>query len=295
MTRILITGRSGQVGAELVTALASLGEIMACDRSRLDLADSTAIAATVREFRPSIIVNAAAYTAVDRAEEEPDQAMAINGTAPGILAAEAKRLGAWLVHYSTDYVFDGTKPGAYDEEDVPNPLNVYGRTKLAGERAMQASGANHLILRTSWVYGATGKNFLVTIRRLAAERDELKIVNDQFGAPTWCRDIATATATILARVAQSRSQESNALSGIYNMSAEGTATWYDFAAAILAETGAPAKKRQPKLVAIPASDYPTPAARPRNSVLSHDKLLQTFDVALPFWRDGLKACVAGRT
>jgi dTDP-4-dehydrorhamnose reductase len=206
VTRILLTGRNGQVGAELVTALAPLGDVCAFDHATLDLGDAAAIVAAVRKTSPDVIVNAAAYTAVDRAEAEPALAMAINGTAPGILAAEARRLGAWVVHFSTDYVFDGRKSGAYTEQDAPNPLNVYGRTKLAGERAVQAAGAKHLILRTSWVYGATGKNFLVTIRRLAAERDELKIVDDQFGAPTWCRDIATGTAAILARVAQSRDQ-----------------------------------------------------------------------------------------
>ncbi len=290
MTRILLTGRTGQVGAELVAALAPLGDVLALDRNALDLTDAAAISGVVREARPDIIVNAAAYTAVDRAEAEPELAMAINGMAPGVLAAEAQRLNALLVHYSTDYVFDGSKIGAYTEDDAPNPVNVYGRTKLAGERAIQASGARHLILRTSWVYGASGKNFLVTIRRLAAERDELKIVNDQFGAPTWCRDLASATATLLAHVADADDATFN---GIYNLSSEGMTSWHDFAAAILADTHDPATARRATLIAIPTSDYPTPAQRPRNSVLTHDKVRHRFGIALPAWRASLKACLAG--
>jgi dTDP-4-dehydrorhamnose reductase len=291
LTRILLTGKTGQVGGELITALAPLGEMFACDRSDLDLADSAAIMAAVRKFRPTIIVNAAAYTAVDRAETEPALAMAVNGAAPGVLAEETRRLDALLVHYSTDYVFDGTKSAPYDEDDAPNPLNVYGRTKLAGERAVQASGAKHLILRTSWIYGASGKNFLVTIRRLAAERDELKIVNDQFGAPTWCRDIATATGAILARINRMDSTASSTPSGIYNLSALGSTSWFDFAGAILAQAPAATKPRA-NLIAIPTSEYPLPAARPRNSVLSHEKLRRTFDVELPHWRTSLDACLA---
>lgn len=292
MTRILLTGKTGQVGGELANALAPLGEVLACDRTRLDLADPASITAIVREFSPAIIVNAAAYTAVDRAEAEPALAMAVNGAAPAILAEEARRLDALLVHYSTDYVFDGSKPDAYTEDDVPRPLNAYGRSKLAGDRAVQASGARHLILRTSWVYGAAGKNFLVTIRRLAAERTELRIVNDQVGAPTWCRDIATATGAILARELRAGAQ-SGAPSGIYNLSAQGRASWYEFAAAILAETRAPATCARPRLVPIPASEYPTPAARPRNSVLSPDKSQRVLGVELPHWRAGLAACLAG--
>ncbi len=292
MTRILLTGKSGQVGAELVVALAPLGDVIACDRNTLDLADPAAIVATVRDIRPAIIVNAAAYTAVDRAESEPALAMAVNGAAPGILADEALRLDAMLVHYSTDYVFDGTKRDPYAENDAPNPLNVYGRTKLAGERAVQASGAKHLILRTSWVYGASGRNFLVTILRLAAERDELKVVDDQIGAPTWCRDIATATGAILTRVTSRGGAEFDALKGIYNLSAQGCASWYEFAAAILAETSATATKTRAQLVPIPTSGYPAPAARPRNSLLNHDKLQRTFGIELPHWLASLDACLA---
>lgn len=292
MTRILLTGKSGQVGAELVAALAPLGEVVACDRSTLDLADAAAIAATVRKLRPDLIVNAAAYTAVDRAESEPELAMAVNGAAPGLLAEEAARLNALLVHYSTDYVFDGSKHGPYSEEDAPNPLNVYGRTKLAGECAVRASGAKHLILRTSWVYAAAGKNFLTTILRLAAERDELKIVNDQIGAPTWCRDIAAATAAILRRLTGPAATDAGALYGIYNLTAQDSTSWHGFAEAILALSSAAGTGSRAKLVPIPTSGYPLPAARPRNSVLSHDKLRRAFGIELPHWRASLEACLA---
>ena len=292
MTRILLTGRTGQVGAELISALAALGELNALDRTQLDLSDGAAIARTVRALAPNIIVNAAAYTAVDRAEVEPDLAMAINGDGPGVLAQEAARLGAWLVHYSTDYVFDGNKSGAYAEDDPPHPLNIYGRTKLAGELAIQAAGARHLILRTSWVYGASGKNFLVTIKRLATERPELKIVNDQFGAPTWCRDIAQVTAAMLRQIAQTPDGQAAALSGIYNATAEGVCSWYEFATAILAES--PAGEAQSKLIPIPASEYATPARRPSNSVLSHDKLRRLFGLEMPHWRQSLKKCLKGQ-
>ena len=290
--RILLTGKTGQVGSELVAALAPLGTVVACDRNALDLVDPDAIVREVREVRPGIIVNAAAYTAVDRAESEPELAMAVNGTAPGILAAEAAKVGALLVHYSTDYVFDGAKQGAYDEDDVPNPLNVYGRSKLAGERTIQSSGANYLILRTSWVYGATGKNFLVTIRRLAAERDEIKVVNDQTGAPTWCRDIASATGAILTRMTSPASAQAGTVKNIYNLSAQGSASWYEFAAAILAHVPATSVKLKAELIPIPTSGYPAAAQRPLNSILSHDKLRRTFGIELPHWLASLKTCLA---
>jgi dTDP-4-dehydrorhamnose reductase len=290
--RILLTGKTGQVGSELVTALAPLGTVIACDRHALDLADSAAIGAKVREVRPGIIVNAAAYTSVDRAESEPELAMVVNGVAPGILAAEAARVGALLVHYSTDYVFDGAKQGPYFEDDAPNPLNVYGRSKLAGERAIQASGANYLILRTSWVYGATGRNFLVTIQRLAEERDEIKVVDDQTGAPTWCRDIATATGAILARISDAAGVPTGAIKTIYNLSAQGSASWYEFAVAILADAPVTSAKPRAKVVPIPTSDYPTAALRPPNSILSPDKLRRTFGIVLPHWLASLKTCLA---
>jgi len=292
LTRILLTGSGGQIGNELKTALAPLGELMACDRKRLDLTDSAAMLAAVREFRPTIIVNAAAYTAVDRAESEPDLALLVNGIAPGILAEEARRLDAMIVHYSTDYVFDGSKDSPYTEDDAPNPLSAYGRSKLAGDRAVQTSGAKHLILRTSWVYGATGKNFLLTIRRLAREREELRIVNDQFGAPTWSREIATATAGILTRVLNAERTQARAESGIFNVTAQGRATWHEFATAIIDATSAPRARSKTRVVPIPASEYPTPAIRPRNSVLSHVKLRRIFALELPDWRASVSKCLA---
>ena len=196
---ILVTGVNGQVGFELCRTLQGLGRVVAVDRTRFDLSDFDQMRAVIREVRPTLIVNPAAYTAVDKAESEPDQAMRINGDAPGVIAEEAKRLGAALIHYSTDYVFNGEKDGVYREDDAVDPQNVYGRSKLAGEQAIGAVGVAHLIFRTSWVYGARGKNFLLTMLRLGAERPELKVVADQFGAPTWSNTIAALTAHVIAQ------------------------------------------------------------------------------------------------
>lgn len=274
--KILLTGKNGQVGWELQRALASLGEVIACDRSELDLANPDKIVALVREAKPQIIVNAAAYTAVDKAESEPEPAHAINARAPGILAEEAKKLGALLVHYSTDYVFDGTKTEPYTEEDAPNPISVYGRSKLAGEQAIQSSGCRHLIFRTSWVYGPRGKNFLLTILRLAKERDELRIVSDQIGAPTTSALIADVTAQILRAFSPEKQ-------GLYNLTATGSVSWYGFAQAIVHTAGLTAK-----VTPIPTSEYPTPARRPSSSLLNTALLRQRFGIALPSWEDGLK-------
>jgi dTDP-4-dehydrorhamnose reductase len=207
--KILLTGRNGQVGGELQHTLASLGNVIAFDHHAFDLTNSDQIRDKIRDLRPDVIVNAAAYTAVDRAESEPEKAMQINADAPGIMAEEAKRIGATLVHYSTDYVFDGTKREPYTEQDEPNPLNVYGKSKLAGERAIQAVGGSFCTFRTSWIYGARGQNFLLTILRLAQSRDELRIVDDQFGAPTWSRTIAEVTATVLQQIASKEGQTSS--------------------------------------------------------------------------------------
>lgn len=274
--RILLTGRSGQLGWELERALAALAEVVAADRARLDLSDPEAIRRTVRETRPGIIVNAAAYTAVDRAESEPEIASRINGAAPGILAHEALRCGALLVHYSTDYVFDGEKGTPYREEDAPRPLNAYGRTKLEGERAIRASGCRHLILRTSWVYASRGSNFLLTVLRLVRERKELSIVGDQTGSPTAARDIAAATVAVLAR--------ESAPSGTFHLSAAGEASWYDFAREILSATG----REEIAVRRITTAEYPTAAQRPRYSVLSNEKI-RTLGIALPDWRQSLAA------
>jgi len=261
----------------------------------MDLADPDSIRRTVREHKPNLIVNAAAYTAVDKAEEEPDLAMAINGAAPGILAEEAKRLGAVMIHYSTDYVFDGTKHEPYTEEDVPNPLNVYGKTKLAGERAIQAVGAPYLIIRTSWVYGMRGKNFLLTILRLAREREELRIVSDQIGAPTWCRMISEASAQIVAQIFSRvvpLPHSFNDISGIYHLTAAGQTSWYGFAKAILSHYRSSVASL-PHLMPIATVEYPTPAIRPKNSVLSGDKLNHKFGLSMPHWESSLKFCSDG--
>jgi dTDP-4-dehydrorhamnose reductase len=299
---ILLTGKNGQVGFELQRRLARLGRLIAPGREQLDLADPDSIRRAVREAQPKLIVNAAAYTAVDQAESEPEPTLAINGVAPGILAEEAKRLGAVLIHYSTDYVFDGSKAVPYTEEDEPRPLSAYGRSKLAGELAIQAVDGPHLILRTSWVYGARGKNFLLTILRLAKERTELAIVDDQIGAPTWSRAIALATGSMLEHLGYGHSAFSDACAakrGIYHLTASGQTSWHGFAAAILANAARAqpgrsdfALARVPVLKAITTEQYPTPAQRPRNSVLSNAKLHHTFGLAMPGWESSLADCMS---
>ena len=249
--RILLSGRNGQVGRELERSLAPLGEVIATDRAMLDLADAEAIRRMVRETKPGVVVNAAAYTAVDRAESEPEAAMRINGTAPGVFAEEAGRLGALLVHYSTDYVFDGTKATPYVEEDPTHPLNVYGRSKLEGERAIHASGCRHVVLRTSWIYSARGSNFLRAILRRAREQSELRVVNDQIGAPTSAAAIARATALILGRTGPE---------GVFHASASGQTSWHGFAEAIVKSAGLPTR-----VVGIRSQDYPSAARRPRKT------------------------------
>ncbi len=287
MAPILLIGRNGQIGRKLCEALAPLGALEALDRAALDLADPDSIRDTVRRIAPGLIVNAAAYTAVDKAQEEAGLAMAVNAVAPGILAEEAKRLGAPLVHYSTDYVFDGTASRPYRETDATNPLGEYGRSKLAGEEAIRAVGPIHLILRTAWVYAMHGHNFLLTIQRLAREREELRIVGDQRGAPNWAGGIATATAAILAQGGLAEK------SGLYHLAAAGETTWHGFAEAIVAalrETGE--EVRTTRVAPIATADYPTPAARPAYSVLDCSKLRETFGVTLPDWRESLSACLA---
>jgi dTDP-4-dehydrorhamnose reductase len=283
--RILLTGKNGQVGAELQRALPVLGEIIALGRQELDLASPDAICRTVRDTKPDIIVNAAAYTAVDRAESEPELAMAINGTAPGILAEEARQIGAFLVHYSTDYVFDGTKDTPYTEDDVPNPLNAYGHSKLAGENAIRASGVSHYVFRTSWVYASHGHNFLNTILRLARERSQLRIVDDQMGAPTWARTIAEATVQALMR-------RTSGHIGLYHLAASGTTTWFGFAEAILAEEGKMRRAPQiPRLIPIRTSEYPVAAKRPASSRLDTTLLTDTFGIRPVSWQASLVQCL----
>jgi dTDP-4-dehydrorhamnose reductase len=285
VTRILLTGINGQVGWELQRTLQPLGEVVAVDRQGLDLANPDRIRTLVRAVKPALIVNPAAYTAVDKAEAETDLATAINATAPGIFAEEAKRLDALLVHYSTDYVFDGTQATPYAEDAPTAPLGVYGRSKLAGEQAVQTAGCRHLIFRTCWVYGLRGHNFLRTMLRLAGERDELSVVADQHGAPTWSRQIAEATALALARHAGQQ--------GIYHLAAAGATTWHGFASALLAASHARGLiTRLPTVHAITTADYPTPARRPAHSLLSGALLRADFGLALPDWETQLQLCLA---
>jgi len=270
--KLLITGSNGQLGWALARTLAPMGEVIAADRAALDLSKPETIAPMIRALRPDIILNAAAYTAVDKAESEPALAATINATAPGILAEEAKRSGALLVHYSTDYVFDGTKSTPYTESDVTAPLSVYGRTKREGEQAIEASGCEHLILRTSWVYGPRGKNFLLTILRLAREKPLLRIVADQVGAPTSTQTLAEATASIL----QCRQAGQ---SGLFHLTASGHTSWHGFAKLIVSLAGPPFPEVEP----IPTSAYPTAAKRPLNSRLDCTKVSAQFGLELPDW------------
>jgi dTDP-4-dehydrorhamnose reductase len=298
MTEILILGKQGQVAWELQVTLATLGDITVLGSQELDLANPDRIRELVRQIKPDIIVNAAAYTAVDRAESEPDLCMSINATAPGILAELAREFQALLIHYSTDYVFDGTKTSPYLETDPTNPLSVYGSSKLAGERAIIQVGCPHLILRTTWVYGNRGKNFLLTILRLAADRSELKIIADQLGAPTWSSTIAEATAQILAqchRDSRSELRQRSSIRGVYNLSAAGETSWHGFASEIVTQYRAHSPDRQlaiENIIPIPTSEYPTPAQRPANSILDNRKILSDFGVQMPQWQMSLSQLFA---
>jgi len=295
--RVLVTGSRGQVGAEVARALAQRAEVIAHDRATLDLARPDEIAARIRAAKPDVIVNAAAYTAVDRAESEPLAARAVNSEAPGVIAAEARRAGALLVHYSTDYVFDGASPRPYVEGDATRPLNVYGETKLAGERAVEASGAAYLILRTSWVYGPRGRNFLLTMLAAAATKPELRVVDDQRGAPTSSLALARATVEILSARGKG-TLDAHAVAavkeraGLYHASARGETSWHGFAQAIFEQRARRGGLRSPALVAIPTREYPTPARRPANSLLSNAKLEAAFGVRLADWREGLDEVLA---
>lgn len=292
MTTLLLTGANGQVGWELLRTLAPLGHVIALTREQLDLSDIEAIRATVARHRPDVIVNPAAYTAVDKAETDAETAYAVNAYAPGALALAAKELDALLVHYSTDYVFDGRKTAPYSETDTPNPQSIYGKSKLEGERAVQAAGGRHLILRTSWVYGLHGGNFMKTVLRLARERDSLRIVNDQFGAPTWARLIAQTTHDILRQALQPDFDRSRL--GLYHLTARGRISWYDYAQEIirLARQYDPdLRDKTLSVQGIPTQEYPLPAARPSNSVLATNKLCAAFGVNLPDWQADLAECV----
>lgn len=292
MTTILLTGSTGQVGWELARTLMPLGQVVIPQRSQFDLAKPESLDMLVDQIRPDVIVNPAAYTAVDKAEEESEVALTINATAPAALARAAQRHGALLVHYSTDYVFDGKKSVAYTEDDATNPAGAYGRSKLAGEEAVRASGADHLIFRTSWVYAARGKNFLKTILRLAAEREELRIVVDQIGAPTWARLIAETTALALQQDLTRRKNGSFS-SDTCNLTAAGETSWHGFASAIVA--GAQASGAQLKcrsITPITTADYPLPAARPANSRLSGARLKERYELEMPGWDACMQLCLA---
>jgi len=295
----LVTGEGGQVGEALRRTLEPLGEVVIPTLAEWDMTDADATRKMVREVCPRWVVNAAAHTAVDKAESEPEPAFAINATAPGILAEEARKIGAVMVHYSTDYIFDGTKATPYIESDSANPLNVYGRSKLAGELAVSASGAAYVTFRTSWVYGATGNNFVRSILRLAREREHLRIVADQHGAPTWSFELARLTADVIGQVERlaerdkcSISEAARPLSGLYHATGSGETTWYGFATRAIAEL----QKREPaaKLATvepIPTTEYPTPAKRPMNSRLDCSKLGRTFGWRMPEWSDSLATVV----
>jgi dTDP-4-dehydrorhamnose reductase len=291
MTEILILGKQGQIAWELQVTLATLGNITVLGSQDLDLANPDRIREKVRSIQPDIIVNAAAYTAVDMAETESELCMSINAIAPGILAELARQSSALLVHYSTDYIFDGTKTSPYLETDLPNPLGIYGSSKLAGERAIIQVDCPHLILRTTWVYGNRGKNFLLTILRLAAARSELKIVADQIGAPTWSRAISEVTSQIIAQCHRDRSS----VRGTYNLSAAGQTSWHGFASEIVSQYRSQYPDRHlaiEHILPIPTSDYPTPAKRPANSVLDNSKILADFGVQLPDWHLSLSQLLA---
>lgn len=287
--KILICGQQGQVSKELQLRLADTGDLIVLGRDRLDLTQPEQIRQQVRQIAPDLIINAAAHTAVDQAESEPELAFAINATGPGVLAEEAARLGAPLIHYSTDYVFDGSQPEPYNESDVPAPLSVYGKSKLAGEQAIADVQGQHLILRTSWVYSTHGRNFLLTMQRLLQEKPQLRVVADQVGAPTWAGTIAQSTLALIERWQSGQP----GVWGTYHLTAGGHTSWFGFAQAIgaaLREQGKPCAE----LIPIPSSDYPTPAARPLNSRLDCSRLQREWGVSLPDWQTALHECLAGQ-
>ncbi|MCK5877842.1 MAG: dTDP-4-dehydrorhamnose reductase [Candidatus Marithrix sp.] len=290
--KILLIAPTGQIGWELHRCVQPLGQVLAVGRNHktqvfLDLSNPDSIRSVMREVKPDIVINAAAYTAVDNAEKESKLAYIINGTAPNILAEECLRLQSLLVHYSTDYVFDGNSDKPYVETDLVNPVGIYGASKLAGEQAIASVGGKYLILRTAWIYGLRGSNFLLTMQRLAKERKELKVVSDQIGSPTWSRIIATATAHVLSQLnSPLYPLDIEGLSGVYHMTCNGQTSWYEFAKSIIAQSD-----KQPNILPITTDEYPAPAQRPMYSVLSNEKLAKTFGIVLPNWDNGLNLCL----
>jgi len=287
--KILLIGKNGQVGLELNKLLGRLGILIALTREELDFAKPNSIKPIILDIRPDIIINAAAYTAVDKAEEEPELAMTINGVAPGILAKTAKIVGAGLIHYSTDYVFDGHSNVAYREENPTCPLSVYGKSKLAGEKAIGEVQIPYLIFRTGWIYSLHGKSFLKTIKTMAERKDKLTIVNDQIGSPTWARSIALATHQILEQCLQKNWLKKNnpSLSGVFHLTCQGKTSWHGFAKEILSLSG----MESTVLIPISTSDYPTTAIRPLFSLLCNEKIKNTFNTQLPHWQEALKNCL----
>ena len=288
--KILLTGKTGQIGEELNKIVGDLGNLITVDKEQLDLSKPNSIEPVILDIKPDIIINPAAYTAVDKAEEEPDLAMTVNALAPGLLAKAARKVGAGLIHYSTDYVFDGCSEIPYKEEDPPNPLNVYGKSKLAGEKAIAEVGIPFLIIRTSWVYSLHGKNFLKTIKKLAEEKDTIQVIDDQIGAPTWARSIALKTHQILKQCLNKKwleTKDSN-LSGIFHMTSQGETSWHGFAREVLNMSNT---SQNIKLIAIPTSDYPVSAVRPPNSLLNNEKIQRVFGLNMPHWEDALKDCM----
>ena len=290
--KIALFGKEGQVGWELQRSLAIVGELLATEQDELDFEQLDSLREWIRRHQPDVIVNAAAYTAVDQAESDPERARRINSEAVGVMAEEASRLNAWLVHYSTDYVFDGTKSSSYEEGDEANPLSVYGRTKWEGEEALRSRHDRHLIFRTSWVFASRGKNFIKTMLRLAKEKESLRIVADQWGAPTSAELLADVTALALHRVANS--DQASHLSGTYHLVAAGETNWHEYARYVLAlagERGVTLKANAQAVVPISTEAYPLPAKRPKNSRLSTVKVTQAFDVHLPDWQYHVRRCV----
>jgi dTDP-4-dehydrorhamnose reductase len=289
--RILLTGKNGQVGWELNRSLARLGNIFAMDRNDMDLSKPETLGPVIQNIRPDIIINAAAYTAVDKAESEPELAITVNGIAPGVIAEEAKKIGATVIHYSTDYIFDGKAKFPYKEEEATGPLSVYGKSKLAGEQAVTQVGIPHIIFRTSWVYSLRGSNFLITMQKLAQTRKQIKVVDDQTGAPTSARAIAEGTANILGQGLKASTTKSSTFfhPGVFHMSCGGETNWFGFAKAILKISGL---SEGADVSPISTSEYPTRAARPKYSLLSNKKLKQVFHHEMPQWQDALQECLS---
>jgi dTDP-4-dehydrorhamnose reductase len=298
--QILLTGATGQVGGELLETLKPLGEVIAPARAEMDLADAASVRETIRAVRPRWIVNSGAYTAVDKAESEPELAYAINAEAVRVMGEEARAIGAGIIHFSTDYVFDGSAKAPYRETDATGPVSVYGASKLAGEKALAASGTGHMIFRTSWVYGARGKNFLLTILKLAREREMLRVVADQYGAPTWSRDLARMTAEVIGQC-ESKARDGEIAGvladngGVYHAAGTGETTWYGFAAeAVRLQRERDPGVRFAAIEAITTADYPTPAKRPANSRMNCGKLMERFGWKMMDWRDSLREVLAER-